>query len=315
MDKIKFIVFIYFIFILSIYGERIYLKNGAIIDGEILQQTMTTIQVRTYKGELKTINKDDIRRIDFKFDIRKEEERRKQEEQRRLEEERRRQEEQRRLEEERHKQEEQRLLKKINLFKLEHFLINQSIVSSGYYDVFPFSPYFPTEFEQFSSAPRVFPSRTKEKWNYGNFRFSIDLAFEHNRFLWVTYIPIISFFNITYKENLSLPNFSTVYSEADFEGNNPITGYFDPRILMGYRVIFDKNNSWNIYVGGEYYRIGVNLVDDNCRETILYSQKLLFLNCKVFDLTFNGAGPLFVAEYERWFKYLTLKVQFGLFFI
>jgi len=110
MDKIKFIVFIYFIFILSIYGERIYLKNGNIIDGEIVQQTMTTIQVRTYKGELKTINKDDIRRIDFKFDIRKEEERRRQEEQRRLEEERRKQEEQRRLEEERRKQEEQRRL-------------------------------------------------------------------------------------------------------------------------------------------------------------------------------------------------------------
>ena len=75
MDKIKFIVLIYFIFILSIYGERIYLKDGTIIDGEILQQTMTTIQVRTYKGELKTINKDDIRRIDFRFDIREEERR------------------------------------------------------------------------------------------------------------------------------------------------------------------------------------------------------------------------------------------------
>jgi len=111
MSKIKFFVLIYLCFVVSIYGERVYLKNGSVIDGEIIQQTMTTIQVKTYKGEILTIQKDDIRKIDYKFDIRKiEEERRKQEEQRRLEEERRKQEEQRRLEEERQKQEEQRRL-------------------------------------------------------------------------------------------------------------------------------------------------------------------------------------------------------------
>jgi hypothetical protein len=111
MSKIKFFVLLYLCFIVSLYGERVYLKNGSVVDGEIIQQTMTTIQVKTYKGEILTIQKDDIRKIDYKFDIRKiEEERRKQEEQRRLEEERRKQEEQRRLEEERQKQEEQRRL-------------------------------------------------------------------------------------------------------------------------------------------------------------------------------------------------------------
>jgi hypothetical protein len=111
MSKIKFFVLLYLCFIVSLYGERVYLKNGSVVDGEIIQQTMTTIQVKTYKGEILTIQKDDIRKIDYKFDIRKiEEERRKQEEQRRLEEERRKQEEQRRLEEERQKQEEQRKL-------------------------------------------------------------------------------------------------------------------------------------------------------------------------------------------------------------
>jgi hypothetical protein len=111
MSKIKFFVLIYLFFVVSIYGERVYLKNGSVIDGEIIQQTITTIQVKTYKGEILTIQKDDIRKIDYKFDIRKlEEERRKQEEQRRLEEERRKQEEQRRLEEERQKQEEHRRL-------------------------------------------------------------------------------------------------------------------------------------------------------------------------------------------------------------
>jgi hypothetical protein len=111
MSKIKFFVLLYLCFVVSIYGERVYLKNGSVVDGEIIQQTMTTIQVKTYKGEILTIQKDDIRKIDYKFDIRKiEEERRKQEEQRRLEEERRKQEEQRRLEEERRKQEEQRRL-------------------------------------------------------------------------------------------------------------------------------------------------------------------------------------------------------------
>jgi len=111
MSKIKFFILLYLCFVVSLYGERVYLKNGAVIDGEIIQQTITTIQVKTYKGEILTIQKDDIRKIDYKFDIRKiEEERRKQEEQRRLEEERRKQEEQRRLEEERQKQEEQRRL-------------------------------------------------------------------------------------------------------------------------------------------------------------------------------------------------------------
>jgi hypothetical protein len=111
MSKIKFFVLLYLCFVVSLYGERVYLKNGSVIDGEIIQQTMTTIQIKTYKGEILTIQKNDIRKIDYKFDIRKiEEERRKQEEQRRLEEERRKQEEQRRLEEERRKQEEQRRL-------------------------------------------------------------------------------------------------------------------------------------------------------------------------------------------------------------
>ncbi len=50
MSKVKFFVLLYLCFVVSIYGERVYLKNGAVVDGEIIQQTMTAIQVKTYKG-------------------------------------------------------------------------------------------------------------------------------------------------------------------------------------------------------------------------------------------------------------------------
>jgi hypothetical protein len=199
-----------------------------VIDGEIIQQTMTAIQVKTYKGEILTIQKDDIRKIDYKFDIRKiEEERRKQEEQRKLEEERRKQEEQRRLEEERRKleeeqrrleeerqkQEEQRRIeeerrKQEELLKnkypfikdnknyldlsLDKFNIKQSVLSSSYYNVAPMEMFLPLIFENLNTrGPKSLPLTIINPWNYNILRlFNMTLGGSKNNFLWEVEIPL-----------------------------------------------------------------------------------------------------------------------------
>lgn len=45
-------------------AEQIHLKEGSVLEGTILQQSRTSIQIRTVDG-VKTISKDDIRRIDY----------------------------------------------------------------------------------------------------------------------------------------------------------------------------------------------------------------------------------------------------------
>jgi len=45
-------------------AEQIYLKDGSVVEGTILQQSRTSIQIRTVDG-VKTISKDSIRRIDY----------------------------------------------------------------------------------------------------------------------------------------------------------------------------------------------------------------------------------------------------------
>lgn len=45
-------------------AEQIHLKDGSVVEGTILQQSRTSIQIRTADG-VKTIPKDDIRRIDY----------------------------------------------------------------------------------------------------------------------------------------------------------------------------------------------------------------------------------------------------------
>lgn len=45
-------------------AEQIHLKDGSVVEGTILQQSRTSIQIRTIDG-VKIISKDDIRRIDY----------------------------------------------------------------------------------------------------------------------------------------------------------------------------------------------------------------------------------------------------------
>lgn len=46
------------------FAEQIYLKDGSTLEGINLQQSRTSIQIRTVDG-VKTISKDDIKRIDY----------------------------------------------------------------------------------------------------------------------------------------------------------------------------------------------------------------------------------------------------------
>ena len=257
MSKIKFFVLIYLCFVVSIYGERVYLKNGSVIDGEIIQQTITTIQVKTYKGEILTIQKDDIRKIDYKFDIRKiEEERRKQEEQRRLEE------EQRRLVEERRKQEE--LLKNKYPFikdnknysdlSLNKFNIKQSVLSSSYYNVAPMEMFLPIILENpNTSGPKSLPLTTTNRWNYNISQINLIIGGSSNNFLWEVEIPTVGPTNISFSHfnywqgiffsyidsKIYIPLFSYLFDSY----------YFTPKFLLGYRIRTTLLDSWNVYLG------------------------------------------------------------------
>lgn len=53
-------------------AERIFLKNGTVVDGAIIQQSRTAVQVRTVDGRVLTLEKDAIRKIDYAFDPQKE---------------------------------------------------------------------------------------------------------------------------------------------------------------------------------------------------------------------------------------------------
>jgi hypothetical protein len=279
MSKIKFFVLLYLCFVVSIYGERIYLKNGAEIDGEIIQQTITTIQVKTYKGEILTIQKDDIRKIDYKFDIRK------------IEEERRKQEEQRRIMEERRKQEE--LLKNKYPFikdnknyldySLDKFNIKQSVLSSSYYNVAPMEMFLPIILENpNASGPKSLPLTIINPWNYDILRlFNMTLGGSKNNFLWEVEIPtvgstIISFSHFNYWEGIF---FSYVNSKFD----DPTSPYFTPKFLLGYRLRTTPLDSWNVYLGWENYNIRYEWAINIFYKSLLSNQSLsLFDSLETF---------------------------------
>ncbi|MCX7809551.1 MAG: hypothetical protein N2247_01460, partial [Leptospiraceae bacterium] len=277
MIKIKFFILLYLCFVVSLYGERVYLKNGSVIDGEIIQQTMTAIQVKTYKGEILTIQKDDIRKIDYKFDIRKiEEERRKQEEQRRLEEERQKQEEQRRIEEERRKQEEQRRIveerrKQEELLKnkypfikdnknyldlsLDKFNIKQSVLSSSYYNVAPMEMFLPIILENLNaSGSKSLPLTTTNRWNYNILRlFNMTLGGSKNNFLWEVEIPTVGLTNLSFSHFNYWEGMFFSYVNSKFD--DFYLPYFTPKFLLGYRIRTTPLDSWNVYLGWENYSI------------------------------------------------------------
>jgi hypothetical protein len=326
MSKIKFFVLLYLCFVVSIYGERVYLKNGSVVDGEIIQQTITTIQIKTYKGEILTIQKDDIRKIDYKFDIRKlEEERRKQEEQRRLEEERRKQEEQRRLEEERQKQEEQSRLeeeqrkleeerrKQEEMLKnkypfikdnknyldlsLDKFNIKQSVLSSSYYNVAPMEMFLPIILKNpNASEPKSLPLTTTNRWNYDILRlFNMTLGGSRNNFLWEVEIPIpgfthtdISFSHLNYWEGIFFSYVDSKLYVPLFSDFNSFT----PKFLLGYRIRTTPLDSWNVYLGWENYNIrynnkwNINIF----YKSLLSNQSLLMLNSKDYTYEDYGVG-------------------------
>jgi hypothetical protein len=327
MSKIKFFVLLYLCFVVSLYGERVYLKNGSVIDGEIIQQTITTIQVKTYKGEILTIQKDDIRKIDYKFDIRKlEEERRKQEEQRRLEEERQKQEEQRRLEEEqrkleeeRRKQEEQRriveerrkqeeLLKnkypfiKDNKnyidFSLDKFNIKQSVLSSSYYNVAPMEMFLPIILENPNTlGPKSLPLTTTNRWNYNISQINFITGGSSNNFLWEVEIPLpgythtdISFSHLNYWEGIFFSYIDSKLYVPLFSDFNSFT----PKFLLGYRIRTTPLDSWNVYLGWENYNIRYNKKwnINIFYKSLLSNKSLLMLNSKGTSFTVDSGSSM-----------------------
>lgn len=71
MSKVRLILLVLFLSS-PLLAERIFLKNGTVVDGSIIQQSRTAVQVRTVDGRVLTLEKDAIRKIDYAFDPQKE---------------------------------------------------------------------------------------------------------------------------------------------------------------------------------------------------------------------------------------------------
>jgi hypothetical protein len=56
----------------GLLAERVYLKNGTFVDGTIIQQSRTAMQIRKPDGTVITVQKEDIRRVDYSYDPQKE---------------------------------------------------------------------------------------------------------------------------------------------------------------------------------------------------------------------------------------------------
>lgn len=63
LNRRRLVFFVVLLPCLLVAGQ-FYLKEGSVVEGTILQPSRTTIQIRTVDG-VKTISKDDIRRIDY----------------------------------------------------------------------------------------------------------------------------------------------------------------------------------------------------------------------------------------------------------
>ncbi len=103
LTKRVFFLIFYFIFLWKLTGDTVILKNGRIIEGKIFNQTREKVFIRLNNGKEEIIDKNQIAKITFESlkQKRLEEERKRQEELRKIE-------EQKRLEEERKRQEELR---------------------------------------------------------------------------------------------------------------------------------------------------------------------------------------------------------------
>lgn len=66
------LVVILLLFSSALLAERVFLKNGTSVDGTIIQQSRTAVQLRTADGKVIIIQKENITRIDHLFDPQKE---------------------------------------------------------------------------------------------------------------------------------------------------------------------------------------------------------------------------------------------------
>jgi hypothetical protein len=87
-------IFVVILIIQDLFADTVFLKNGKVIQGKIINQSQTKVEIQTEDGNRILLNKEEIRRIQFgptQNEI--ELEKRRQEEQKKIEEQRRKQEE------------------------------------------------------------------------------------------------------------------------------------------------------------------------------------------------------------------------------
>ncbi len=316
-------IFVVILIIQDLFADTVFLKNGKVIQGKIINQSQTKVEIQTEDGNRILLNKEEIRRIQFgptqneiELEKRRQEEQKKIEEQRRKQQEeeiRRKQEEEKRLEEERRKQEERKkpkepIIRRENLeigyglgpsysipsfVKINNIFLFAEYIGSLLVDTEPRQEYFNEEnrFKKYHSNGYFFISYYFNNWAIGLDTTSILLnqsieARKYGLSQGSFFFPLIS---AKFQEE---PEYS--YGQLWFK--------YD-----GYR--FNLNNKTTILgIKGGIYSVSTNVRITKISDD-LFNYKLNYTTIQSMENDFLFLGPSLTVKFSLKEE---LQIDFGL---
>lgn len=316
----------------QLLAERIFLKSGAVIDGKILQQSRTEIQLRTLNGQVLMIQKSNIQKIDYTFDEKKETEHQIEEKQRKAIEaqkiEKENKEKLERAKEERAKEE--RAKKPIHDFKNQQDRLSnqrrwwveplfsigngkfQSGVSSFYWDSFQ-GDYLAAAIDPIIEN-RTFTFQPETRWNYydkansnialkaGMNQFAIELD---NR----SYTSKVNFYNASHT---SMPGFGAMQELDEIRIDDFNENHTSFRV--GYQILNNDNLLATVFLGSRNLNTVANYNLTSTWSLEVFGVTNVYYNFSPkSELSLKGNGPELTFELEKKIESLILRTQFTLF--
>jgi hypothetical protein len=323
-------IFVVILIIQDLFADTVFLKNGKVIQGKIINQSQTKVEIQTEDGNRILLNKEEIRRIQFgptqneiELEKRRQEEQKKIEEQRRKQEEeirrkqeeeiRRKQEEEKRLEEERRRQEERKKPKE-PIIRRENLEIGYGLGPSysipsfvKINDIFLFAKYIGSLLVDTQPRQEYFNEENRFKKYHSNTYFFISYYFNNWAIgLDITFILLNQSIEAR-KYGLSHGSFFFPLISAEFQ-EEPEYSY--SRLWFkydGYR--FNLNNKTTILgIKGGFYTVYTNLRITKISDD-LFNDKLNFTTIYSRENGFLFLGPSLTVKFSLKEE---LQIDFGL---
>ncbi len=208
----------------------------------------------------------------------------------------------------------------------DKYQINQSILTSIYRITYPlefvFAPLTRVTFQQFinSSGPDyLFTTRTKISENHDAWLIRMYMGGSYKRFLWEINLPLLFDFwhtEFSYINEIPTRGIKSYFNGKSFVGDE-VFNILNPRFLLGYNFLFYQDSLLNFYVGYDYM--------NNKKRWEVY--EFFTLPLFGFDTYFNGvvdqnevpssyisfkgSGYILIAEHQKFFQSLLLKIRLG----